>query len=105
MQMHDSGKWTEPEWIEQHLRDEGFEDVRVAVNPGRYHVESAEEFVNFFGMMVPFVVNTWWSEDLRKEHPVEEVKKAMEEVLGKKYGGKGWDVEWEVISMTGVVRK
>jgi hypothetical protein len=105
MQIHDSGKWYDPSWVEQHLLDSGFADVRVAMSTGRYHVESAAQFVSFFGLMIPFIVNTWWSEEQRAEHPVDEVKLAVEKHLAEKHGGKGWDVEWDVISMTGVVSK
>jgi hypothetical protein len=104
-QTHDSGKWYDPQWVEQHLKEEGFEDVQVTVDPGRYHVESAKQFVEFFGLMLPYIVNNWWTEEQRKEHPVEEVKGLIEAYLAQKYEGKGWDIEWEVIVMTGVVRK
>lgn len=105
MQTHDSGRWYDCEWIRRHLEEEGFGDVQVTLNSGRYHVENAAEFVRFFGMMIPFIMNTWWSEELRREHPVDVVRKGVEEFVESKYGSKGWDVEWEIISMTGVVRK
>ncbi|EXV06606.1 ubiE/COQ5 methyltransferase family protein [Metarhizium robertsii] len=105
MQTHDSGRWYDCEWIRRHLEEEGFGDVQVTVTSGRYHVENAAEFVQFFGMMIPFIMNTWWSEELRREHPVDVVRKGVEEFVESKYEGKGWDVEWEIISMTGLVRK
>ncbi|KAH0598927.1 hypothetical protein MHUMG1_03040 [Metarhizium humberi] len=105
MQTHDSGRWYDCEWIRRHLEEEGFGDVQVTVTSGRYHVENAAEFVRFFGMMIPFIMNTWWSEELRKEHSVDVVRKGVEEFVEGKYEGKGWDVEWEIISTTGVVRK
>ncbi|QLI67743.1 Glandicoline B O-methyltransferase roqN [Metarhizium brunneum] len=105
MQTHDSGRWYDCEWIRRHLEEEGFGDVQVTVTSGRYHVENAAEFVRFFGMMIPFIMNTWWSEELRREHPVDVVRKGVEEFVESRYEGKGWDVEWEIISTTGVVRK
>lgn len=104
MQTHESGKWYDPEWIESHLKEQGFTDVQVHVVPGQYYVENSEQFVAFFGMMISYIMNTWWSEELRGEHSVEEVKSAVREYLGKKHEA-GWDIEWEVISMTGVVSK
>lgn len=103
MQMHNQGNWTDAEWIEEHLQSQGFVDVKVTTNPGRYHIKSAEEFVLSFGMMIVWLMNTAWSEETRREHPVEEVRELLRKHLEEKYGGKGWDVEYNVICMTGKV--
>ena len=105
MQMHDSGEWTDPAWIEKHLEEEGFSDVKVTVNPGTYKMESAEEFVRTFGMMLSWLTKTWWSEELSEKHPMEEVNELIKEHLEEKYEGKGWDINWLVICMTTRVEK
>ncbi|KAM0435913.1 hypothetical protein ACHAPT_002805 [Fusarium lateritium] len=103
MQMHSQGDWANPEWIEGHLKDQGFVDVEVTSNLGRYHIKNAEEFVLSFGMMIAWLMNAAWSEETRREHPVEEVRELLRKHLEEKYGGKGWDLEWNVICMTGRV--
>ncbi|KAJ3524948.1 hypothetical protein NM208_g11850 [Fusarium decemcellulare] len=103
MQMHDQGDWTTPEWIEEHLKKQGFTDVKVTTNPGRYFIKNAEEFIITFGMMVNWLMNSLWSEELRKEHPWEEVKELIRKHLEEKYKGKGWEIEWKVICSTGRV--
>ena len=105
MQMHDSGRWFDAAWIEAHLRAQGFRDVAVATRPGRYRVESADEFVRCFGLMLPWLLSAWWSEEARRAHPVEEVRALVKKHLEEKHGGEGWEVTWEVIYMTGVVDK
>lgn len=105
MQMHESGKWTEADWIDSHLKSQGFKDVQVKIAPGTYRIESAEEFVTFFGMMLSYLMNTWWTEETRNAHPVEEVKELLKKHLEEKYAGEGWDISWEVICMTGIVEK
>ncbi|KAF7560930.1 hypothetical protein G7046_g3211 [Stylonectria norvegica] len=105
MQMHDQGDWTDPEWIATHLRELGLADVEVTVNPGTYRIKNADEFLNSFGMMFAWMMNTWWDEETRKEHPPEEVRELVGKHLVEKYGGEGWDVNWEVICATGRVAK
>lgn len=103
MQMHTSGKWTDADWVEGHLRDLGLMDVHVKVHHGSYRLESAAEFVSTFGMMLPWVVNTHWSEETRAAHPLDEVKELMLRHLEAKHRGEGWEVDWLMIGMTGVV--
>lgn len=107
MQLHDSGHWYDPEWIQKHLEAEtlGFEKVQVKVVPGKFRVGGAAEFVGMFGMMLPWLMKSFWSEEMREAHGVEEVKGLIEKHLEEKYGGEGWELEWHVISMTAVVRK
>ncbi|WAO92705.1 Hypothetical protein NCS54_01022300 [Fusarium falciforme] len=103
MQMHNQGDWTDPQWIEKHLKSQGFVDVQVTTNPGRYHIKNAEEYVLSFGMMLAWLMNAAWSEETRRQHPVEEVRELLRKHLEEKYEGKGWDVEWKVICTTGKV--
>ncbi|KAH7143800.1 S-adenosyl-L-methionine-dependent methyltransferase [Dactylonectria macrodidyma] len=105
MQMHSDGDWTDPAWIEDHLRSEGFSDVQVKLNPGTYHLRDADEYVTTFGAMMGWFMNTWWSEETRKAHPLEEVQRLLKSHLEEKYEGKGWDINYLVICMTGKVEK
>ncbi|KAG8668597.1 hypothetical protein FPOAC1_007980 [Fusarium poae] len=103
MQIHDQGEWTSPAWIEEHLKEQGFQDVQVNVDHDRYFLRSAEEYMLQCGMMLGWVMNTWWSEEVRREHPLEEVKELLRKHLEEKYDGKGWYIEFKVICMTGRV--
>ncbi|KAK2616777.1 hypothetical protein QQS21_000154 [Conoideocrella luteorostrata] len=105
VQTHSSGKWYDEDWVAGHMKEKGFKDVRVTVNPGKYFVENVQEFVDFFGGMIAFLVNAWWSEELKRQHGVEEVKGLVRDFLEKKYGDEGWEITWEVISVTGRVEK
>ena len=105
VQMHSSGRWYDPAWIEQHLPELGLEDVKVAVISDSYHVESADEFMDFFALMLPFMLNSYWSEEQRAAHDVGEVKSLIHKHLVEKYDAKGWYVSWDVIYMTGRVCK
>ncbi|RGP60238.1 coq5 family [Fusarium longipes] len=103
MQMHDKGDWASPSWIEEHLKEQGFQDVQVTVDHDKYFIRSAEEYVLQCGMMLGWLMNTWWSEEVRREHPIEEVKELLRRHLEEKYDGKGWEIEIKVICMTGRV--
>ncbi|RFN50554.1 coq5 family [Fusarium flagelliforme] len=103
MQMHDQGDWKSPVWIEQHLKEQGFRDVKVTVDHDKYFLRSAEEYVLQVGMMLGWLMNAYWSEEVRKEHDVNEVKELVRKHLEEKYEGKGWEIEYKVIVMTGRV--
>ncbi|KAF4946399.1 hypothetical protein FGADI_11224 [Fusarium gaditjirri] len=103
MQMHDQGDWTNPAWIEEHLKKEGFQDVKVTAHDDSYTIESAEDYILQFGMMLGWLIKTWWSEEVQREHSLEEVKELLRDHLVEKYEGKGWDIEFKVICMTGRV--
>lgn len=105
MQIHKSGHWDDTAWIEGHLKELGLANVAVKENCGSYKVANAAEFLKTFGMILPWMMNTFWSEEVRKAHPVEEVREMIRQHLEKKYGGEGWDIEWLVITMTGTVEK
>ncbi|KAM4058948.1 methyltransferase [Hirsutella rhossiliensis] len=103
MQMHSSGRWDDAAWVEQHLRKRhGLAGVTVRTVGGRWRVEDAGEFVAAFGVMLPWLMATWWDEETRMEHPVDKVRELVRRHLAEKHGGGGWEVEWEVLSMTGV---
>ncbi|KAF4345012.1 coq5 family [Fusarium beomiforme] len=100
MQVHDQGNWTNPAWIEEHLKKEGFQDVIVTAHHHKYRIESAEDYVLQFGMMLGWLMKTWWSEETQREHPMEEVKGLLKKHLEEKHKGKGWDIDFMVICMT-----
>ncbi|CAI6091194.1 unnamed protein product [Clonostachys chloroleuca] len=104
MQTHTSGKWTSRDWVEEHLKSqEGFGNVEVRLVSGTYRLQSGDEFVTAFGMMISWVMNSWWSEEQRAAHPLEEVKELVKKYLDGKHGGKGWDISWENLVMTATV--
>ncbi|KAL7818333.1 S-adenosyl-L-methionine-dependent methyltransferase [Trichoderma gracile] len=106
MQMHHSGRWDDAGWIEKHLADDlGLTNVSVRESAGKYRFAGADEFMATFHMMVPWLMNTFWSDEVRGRHSVEEVKGLVKRHLEDKYGGKGWSIGWRVITMTATVTK
>ncbi|KAH6890630.1 S-adenosyl-L-methionine-dependent methyltransferase [Thelonectria olida] len=105
MQRHSDGDWTDDAWIETHLREQGFADVNVTLNREKYYIKDAEEFLVTFSTMVAWLMNASWDEETRKAHPKEEVEGLLKKHLEEKYEGKGWDVEYALICMSGRVEK
>ena len=105
MQMHEDGKWSDAAWIEQHLGEVGFTDVEVNVREGNYMMSGPEEYMDTFGMMLGWLMSTWWSEDVKKEHPMAEVRGLMTKFLEDKYQGKPWNIDWLLIVATAKVEK
>ncbi|KAI9896072.1 hypothetical protein N3K66_008972 [Trichothecium roseum] len=110
LQAHDNGRWDDEAYVAEALRgccSGGFADVDVRVRPGRYRIAGPEAWVDAFGSMLAFVMNTWWSEDLRARHPLEEVKGLVLEYLRGSRGEEegGWDVTWSLITVTGKAKK
>lgn len=103
MQLHDQGDWTSIEWIEAHLKAQGFSEVKVQAGTGKHHVESAEDFIATFGKTLSYFLPMWWDEEKRAAHPVEEVKELIKDHLREKYHGEAWDLEWMLIYSTGRV--
>ncbi|KAL6866865.1 S-adenosyl-L-methionine-dependent methyltransferase [Trichoderma novae-zelandiae] len=106
MQMHRAGRWDDAAWVERHLaRDLGLAEVSVRESAGAYGFESAEDFMATFRMMVPWMMKTFWSDEVREAHSEDEVRGLMRRHLEDKYGGGGWSISWRVITMTATVRK
>lgn len=101
MQMHEQGVWTDRDWVEGHLKELGLQDVEVNYIPGVAHMENAEHFVMVCRNMMSWCMSLWWSEETRKAHPLEEVEELTKKHLEEKYGGKGWDLYWRLVCMTG----
>ncbi|OIW28761.1 S-adenosyl-L-methionine-dependent methyltransferase [Coniochaeta ligniaria NRRL 30616] len=91
------GNWSNVNWIRRTLEDLGLEDVKVDVMARLQHIHSPDDFVACFEMMFGWVINSNWSEELRREHGLEEVKSLIREHLEAKYGGRDWDVTWTSI--------
>ena len=103
MQTHSSGNWVDRTSVEEHLRTTYSElvDVDVRNVVGRYTLKTPEEWVLAFGSMLSWVTGTWWSEETRVAHPIEEVKRLTIEHLENRYGGREWEVSWELVIATG----
>lgn len=103
--MHSSGHWYDDHWIASHLKELGLKNVSVEVKPGSYHIKNADEYVLAFSAMFSFMMKTFWSQEVREAHPVGEVTEFVRRFLDDKYKGEGWDIEWDVIYMTGTVEE
>lgn len=107
MQLHSQGDWTDPAWIEHHLKTsvDGFTDVKVTTTSGTYHVESARHFVTLFAGMINWVTSSFWSEEVLREYPPDKVKEMVRGHLEEKYEGKGWDLYSLIICSTARIEK
>ena len=100
-QMHDQGSWADSIWIKSHLEEQGLTEVESRLVPGEFYVSNADEFVTVFGGMVGWVMNGWWSEEVRQAHPLEEVKRLTRDYLHEAHGGQGWTLKWAIVYSTG----
>ncbi len=97
------GQWWDVNWVRKALVERGLQDVKVELFAFLSHVESADFFLANFGMMIDWLMKTSWSDEVRKEHPKEEVYARIREFLDKKYGGEGWDLSWIALVASGQV--
>lgn len=97
MQTTGWGNWSSVNWTRTTLEDLGLEDVKVDVMAHLQHIRDAADFVACFERMMSMVMNSNWSEELRREHGIDEVKTLVRMYLEEKYRGKGWDVTWTSI--------
>ncbi|KAK3389605.1 S-adenosyl-L-methionine-dependent methyltransferase [Podospora didyma] len=97
------GDWGDVNWVRQTLVDRGLEEVQVEVFEYQSRVDSADHFVTSTSMMIDWVTNSSWSEELRKEHGKEEVYGLIKDFLEKRYDGKPWDISWSALVATGRV--
>jgi hypothetical protein len=97
------GKWSDPNWIRNTLEAKGLQDVKVEPYAFLQRADSPEYFVRNFGMIVNWVMTSCWSEELRNEHPREEVEGLVKAFLEEKYGRKSWDLLWVAIVASGRV--
>lgn len=97
------GRWSDVNWARKTLVARGLQDVKVDVFAFLTQVESADAFLGNFGMMIDWIMNTSWSEEVRKEHPKEEVYRLVKEFLDRKYEGGGWELSWVALVASGRV--
>ncbi|KAJ4289416.1 hypothetical protein N0V88_006896 [Collariella sp. IMI 366227] len=90
------GNWADVNWVRKTLVQKGLQDVRVKVFAFLSHVKDANSCLAIYGMMVDWIVGSSWPEELRKQHPKEEVHRLVKEFLEKKYGRGGWEYSWVV---------
>jgi hypothetical protein len=97
------GVWSDVNWVRKTLVDKGLQDVKVDVVAYLTHIESPADFIEKYGMMIEWVMGSGWSEELRKEHPKEEVQALLKEFFQNdmKSGSGGWDVSWVGIIASG----
>lgn len=101
MQVHTSGTWTDADWIRDHLTELGVTDVKAEVQTGTTEVESAEQFIAIFSMMLNFLRRTFWSEEAQKQCSPEQLADHVKKHLEDKYQGKPWNIDCDIIYMTG----
>ncbi|KAK4151020.1 S-adenosyl-L-methionine-dependent methyltransferase [Chaetomidium leptoderma] len=103
LQTTEWGDWSDVNWVRETLVGKGLRDVNVDLLAFTSHVDSPAFFVENCKMMMDWVMTSCWSEELRKEHPKEEVFQMVREVLDKKYGDGGWEATWVGLVATGRV--
>ncbi|KAK4159825.1 putative methylase [Cladorrhinum sp. PSN259] len=103
LQVTSWGNWHDVNWIERTLEAKGIQDIKVNVFAHLTQADNAEHFMSSCSMMVDWIMNSNWSEEMRKEHPREEVIELIKGFLEKKYEGKPWKMSWVSIIATGRV--
>jgi SAM-dependent methyltransferase len=97
--LHDKPEWVEPENIEVELVRHGFVDVKIKTVDSIHPVANAEGFLASFGMMVQWIINTYWAVE-QKEQYQDDFYKILVEHLRIKHGGKGWNLKSTAIIVT-----
>ncbi|KAF5570988.1 s-adenosyl-L-methionine-dependent methyltransferase [Fusarium phyllophilum] len=97
--LHGKPEWVDPEGIEAELVGHGFVDVKIETVDLIHPVANAEGFLASFGMMVRWIINTYWTVE-QKEQYEDGFNRILVEHLKIKYGGKGWDLKSTTILVT-----
>ncbi|KAF5590381.1 s-adenosyl-L-methionine-dependent methyltransferase [Fusarium pseudoanthophilum] len=97
--LHGKPEWVEPKGIKAELVGHGFVDVTVETVDLIHPVANAEGFLASFGMMIKWVINTYWTAE-QKEQYGDDFNKILVEHLQIKHGGKGWDLKSTAILVT-----
>ncbi|KAK0671612.1 putative methylase [Cercophora samala] len=103
LQMTPWGNWTDVRWVRKTLAAKGLQDVHVDIYAHLGKVDSPRYFIAQFAMMLDWIMDSAWSEELRRAHPREEVQGLVGGYLEKKYEGGSWDVSW--VSLVASARK
>jgi hypothetical protein len=94
--------WHDPSWLEDIMREYGFEGVKTQVMPNPRTVDNAEELVSALAPLLTglFMKKFWNEEEMGKFGP--QVKPKMLEYLNGKYGeGKPFTVEMVAVIASG----
>ncbi|EWG35991.1 hypothetical protein FVEG_14598 [Fusarium verticillioides 7600] len=97
--LHSKPEWVKPEVIQAELVGHGFVDVKVETVDSIHPVANAKGFLASFGMMVKWIINTYWTME-QKEQYQDDFYKILVEHLRIKYGGKGWNLKSTAIIVT-----
>lgn len=102
------GDWADPNWVRETLDAcPALDPASVAVDVLAHlsRVRGADDFVRQYEMMLRWVVDAGWSEELRRAHPLAEVKGLLRAFLERKYHGGEWDLTWVSIIASARVKK
>ncbi|KXG46242.1 uncharacterized protein PGRI_050980 [Penicillium griseofulvum] len=92
------GQWDSKSWIESQLEQLGFQDIDV--RPATIKLTLASHvFVDMSMLMVPVMVNSFWTEKQREENK-DKVRPALEKYVEDVYGSGNIDTEWVAILST-----
>ncbi|KAF5699476.1 s-adenosyl-L-methionine-dependent methyltransferase [Fusarium globosum] len=97
--LHGKTEWVEPEGIKAELVRHGFVYTKVETIDLIHPVANAEGFLASFGMMVKWIINTYWTVE-QKEQYEDGFNKMLVEHLQIKHGGNGWDLKSTAILVT-----
>lgn len=97
--LHGKTEWVEPEGIKAELIRHGFVDTKVETVDLIHPVANAEGFLASFGMMVKWIINTYWTVEQREQYE-DGFNKTLVEHLQIKHGGNGWDLKSTAILVT-----
>ncbi|KAL1842325.1 hypothetical protein VTJ49DRAFT_5493 [Mycothermus thermophilus] len=78
------GQWSDINWVRETLVNKGLCNVKVSVFAHLSDVDGPEDFITRYGMMVDWIVDSCWSEELRREYPREVVHRMVKEFLEKR---------------------
>ncbi|KAJ5758732.1 hypothetical protein N7520_005888, partial [Penicillium odoratum] len=97
-----NGQWNSVTWIECQLRDRGFHDIKVKAVT-RHNSLSVAEFVEMVMFMMPLMIETFWSKEMREENK-NNVQPALEKYLASVYGEDG-EVPGEWVAILSTAQK
>lgn len=103
VQMTPWGSWHDVNWARRTLEAKGIQDIEVNVFAHLTQADDPEHFLSHFSMVIDWIMNSCWSEELRSEHPRDEVHGLLKKHLERKYEGKPWEMSWIGIIASGRV--
>lgn len=94
------GDWLDAGWIQSYLPTVGFEDAKAELFPYEMKIHGVDAFMNRFAMMADFVVNRYWSDEMKAEHG-ESVRPAIRKYLEDTYRNETHSLWADAIIVTG----